>query len=510
MSSNDFKNTNKLNYINVSRDGNFHKTGKVQTIPKDIDNIIQHIKDKPEIKKILIHFHGGLNNEDSGMESAECFYNNFKEVKDTLAVTVVWETGIDDVFLKKFKNEIELIDDFIDMIVKVGKFIGKKFKKEDINLDKDSPINKDFFKTIMEHESGFEGEYLEKSNLNNKLKSYYNKKNFQPYSFSSLHKIIFQEITGSKLTKKKRLEFLSKDKRRTQDKVNAAAGGWTVSYIASRCLWRILKGRNHGIWPTIIEEVCIHYRIAYIGANIWDSMKSQAKVMWKSNSGLKGIDQYAGRYFLDRLNEHCLENNLEIHVVGHSAGAIAVCEWLLAITKESDNYVKFKFNNIIFLAPACRCDLFNSAIIDIHDSSHYSRKFYHRFRMFTMDDEHESHDNLIKIPILKYIYPRSLLYLISGILEFKKVKKKKRVAFDAFIGGLERHITLRSAYKKKKLLRKVAKFLELNNSEEIRLVTSPSNYDSSKYPDRQTTATHHGGFAKNCEVVSSIKSLIKN
>ncbi|HRF79993.1 MAG TPA: hypothetical protein PL070_07900, partial [Flavobacteriales bacterium] len=38
-----------------------------------------------------------------------------------------------------------------------------------------------------------------------------------------------------------------------------------------------------------------------------------------------------------------------------------------------------------------------------------------RFRMFTMTDENERNDQLI--PKLKLIYPHSLLYFISGVLE---------------------------------------------------------------------------------------------
>lgn len=61
-----------------------------------------------------------------------------------------------------------------------------------------------------------------------------------------------------------------------------------------------------------------------------------------------------------------------------------------------------------------------------------------KFRMYSMNDKFESKDTLVRnVPVLgdlTWFYPRSLLYLISGILE----KDADGDVVDAAIAGLQR------------------------------------------------------------------------
>jgi hypothetical protein len=81
--------------------------------------------------------------------------------------------------------------------------------------------------------------------------------------------------------------------------------------------------------------------------------------------------------------------------------------------------MRVKVRNELFLAPACRLDLFAGSVARKPD------RFAH-FRMFTMRDENEKRDRLVP-----FLYPRSLLYLVSGALEDIP---------DAALAGLDHHI----------------------------------------------------------------------
>jgi len=63
------------------------------------------------------------------------------------------------------------------------------------------------------------------------------------------------------------------------------------------------------------------------------------------------------------------------------------------------------FRNVLFLAPACTSQLFKDEIIG-------GSERFKMFRMFTMSDDLEIKDRLVPA-----VYTRSLLYLISGVLE---------------------------------------------------------------------------------------------
>lgn len=64
----------------------------------------------------------------------------------------------------------------------------------------------------------------------------------------------------------------------------------------------------------------------------------------------------------------------------------------------------FKFQ-VVFLAPACNFELLGTTLQD------YAHRL-HTVRMFTMADGLEQKDHLVPV-----LYPRSLLYFISGVLE---------------------------------------------------------------------------------------------
>src|SRR5690606_32961914 len=90
-----------------------------------------------------------------------------------------------------------------------------------------------------------------------------------------------------------------------------------------------------------------------------------------------------------------------ITLVGHSTGAIYICNLL----KAAAQHVPDLHFDVIFEAPAV-----THALLAETAAEHASR--VRKFRQFAMGDEREIGDTLVPV-----IYRSSLLYFVSGMLE---------------------------------------------------------------------------------------------
>jgi len=478
----------ELNFINISRFGTFQDTGKIHSIPQDIDRIIQYIKDN-NIKRLLLHFHGGLISENQGIKSAEYFFNNYKDLKDTLPVSIVWETGFLEALPETFRRIIITDDLLRNLIIKVLKFFAKRF-----NIDL-SVLDDGIILPTLENIA-----YLVETNTNMLTEEILEIVFLDAYSeesFSDMLDLIYLEMQSITSDEELSIEEFERIANEESEEISNLINPkilWYSAKIAKRCIVRFIKGRGHGVLPTIIEESCREIYLDDFGTEIWQVMKDQAKSMWNSNCSRTGNNQYAGRYLLDKIVNNFKVDELDVDIIAHSAGAVATCEWV-KVVHSNEKYKTFKFKNIVFLAPACRCDLFRESIMK-------HKEKYSSFKMITMNDYFESRDNLIQLPMLEYLYTRSLLYLISGILEGRKAEDA-----DAYILGLHRHIRKNKPYKDTQMLNEISDFLMMPNDNENKLILSTS--DISAAVGRRTSAAHHGGFAKDALVIKSIKHLLQ-
>jgi hypothetical protein len=200
------------------------------------------------------------------------------------------------------------------------------------------------------------------------------------------------------------------------DPDHAGARGFTsvlvgafVARVVAATLRRRREGTDHGLHATTVEELLRATRLSEPVRELWTKMKATAAGIWASSK--------AGGDLLTALEAWQAEApRRSLDLVGHSAGGVVICEMLAAIRARD---LPIAIDNIILLAPACRLERLASDIIRNPKSSS-------GFRLFTMDDEHERADRLAPL-----IYPHSLLYLVSGVLEVEP---------DAALAGLERHL----------------------------------------------------------------------
>lgn len=207
-----------------------------------------------------------------------------------------------------------------------------------------------------------------------------------------------------------------------------------VVVILRRVLSRFRAGRDHGAYTTVVEEILREYYFANIGTAVWGTMKKETWDTFQPDpAGARG-----GHYLLSKFGEMLKAGaRPEVSLIGHSTGAVFINNLIasFAARRDAEGWpADFKFKQILFLAPACRFDNFAPTL-----TTH--RSLFGGFRMFTMKDENESKDRLVPV-----VYPRSLLYAISGLLEEEVHDGKKRSASDMPIVGMERYYTRERAY----------------------------------------------------------------
>ena len=148
---------------------------------------------------------------------------------------------------------------------------------------------------------------------------------------------------------------------------------------------------------------------ALTGKAEWTEMKENAEAATTTAKG-------GGRQVLALLAEFAKKDpTVEIHIVGHSAGAIfhgPIVQLLTAKGKISDGPLKgvdgykLKIASLNLWAPACTVEYFNQYYADALQSGSILD-----FTLFTLTDKAEQDDNCAGI------YHKSLLYLVSNAFE---------------------------------------------------------------------------------------------
>ena len=239
--------------------------------------------------------------------------------------------------------------------------------------------------------------------------------------------------------------------------------------VVRRVLLRLRSGRGHGIYTTIVEELLRDLYLAPTGGMIWQQLKGDAELAFGEN------ENCGGTALLEELVAYpWLRVPL---LVGHSAGAIWICR-LLARAQQllpTDRQV-----DVILLAPACDFRLLNETI----DAASTRIRQIH---CFAMSDEHERADRLVPA-----VYPRSLLYLISGVLE---------EGSDWPIVGMARFHTAAEPFTPKAFPDIAGVVQKLSGENCVWSIAADG-------PGRQSNAVQHGAFDDDPATLASVQHLL--
>jgi hypothetical protein len=274
-------------------------------------------------------------------------------------------------------------------------------------------------------------------------------------------------------------------------------------------LSRRARGRDHGLYATCVEEVVRAFKVAGSGANEWGKAL-QWNRMKQDTEDAFGPDPnvHAGTALLARLGD-ALQRGAKINritLVGHSTGAIYIAHWLAHSAKHLPADLK---QDVIFLAPAISFDLWAQTLRE-----HGSR--IGRFRMFAMQDRAERDDQVWgNDPELgdardwrRFVYPSSLLYLVSGILESRR--DDKGIPYDEAdvpLVGMERYYTGTTTYNSTTGFPEVDSVRAWLATIQHGAVWSPV---SGQAAGLNCGSTDHGAFDDEATTLASLEHIVKH
>lgn len=489
-------------YISIGKKGTFNPVANpiFNSTPQEIDDLFLELEHK-KVSKIALYFHGGLVSAESGMETAERIVAHATRSTNAHPICFIWETGL----TKTITDNLDTIaksEFFKKLLVKILKVTGRRLGIEipdtvgtakGVDNLTDGEINAELKKSapFEDYQISVQAKSASVVLAESLSDAAAIEARLRPEIEAELEEEIESDFQLKQLAADEKSE--AEDKLINPQYKATAAGEGDKGVISAvqlikaaveitiRVIKRHIQKRDHDFYPTVVEEVLREIYVADLGSWVWGNMKQKAADMWKQSDFQGDYRNWpVGAYFIKKLTEYqqIAGTQLTIDLIGHSAGSIVICELMRTLTH---NVSPLRFRHILLMAPACRCDLFDETILA--DTNRFTA-----FRCFTMKDELEKKDHLVK-----FLYPRSLLYLISGILEQES---------DACILGLQRHITGAQPYTGD-MFKRVIHFLTPAGNI-VYAVTDAQALDGLR-----SGAITHGGFDDEKEsTVDSIMYLI--
>ncbi|MER8970835.1 hypothetical protein NKI54_35655 [Mesorhizobium sp. M0663] len=469
-------------WINLGADGRFAASGKLSSTPADVDHLLGDALG--DASQLVLYFHGGLVNEASGLISAERMSGNYGST--AASVGIIWETGLAETFrdnllsiteTKVFKKALSWV------LAKAG--VGDDGGAKGIG---GGPLAAAEIEAMLETPEGaraLDGALAAQADAAQLAASAKSSGLDDLDAEAIASDLEYDFAADPSLPDLIDLAVLGSDPIRRKLDLEDGARGATITGVALfigkvvvAVIRRYRSETAHDVLPTAVEELLRAAYLGDVGKFAWDAMKAKAQRMWTDDGATPGVNGHGGGYMLRRLEAlQAARPEMIIDVVGHSAGSIAICEMLAAI--EADRRT-IRLRNILFLAPAVRLDLFARWIPR-------GPQIFKRFRMFTMTDAAEKQDR-----IAGPIYPRSLLYMVSGCFEDRP---------DAAIVGMDRYLR-RAATSAGRDYDDVRLWLQEGN----RLAYSPSPARTAQ--GLQTNSLHHGSFDDDPATLASLRFIV--
>ncbi len=454
---------------------------------------------------LVIHFHGGLVPRNTGIEIAERLLPRYS-VAGAFPIFFVWESGLIETISNNFK-EIAQEKLFRILWKRIAAIVKRKFSQTnndragyvlphvdtsglertiDEALDQDdlsllaaselkTPAHTDelgdFERLMLQNELGTDAQLnTEIQRVSNSLRD--------PADIEADLQSRAPRVQGSSTT--------MMDPRALDQLVDRPTPGHrgiistakmikTIVSIAANVISRFVKDRDHGFHATVVEEILRELYLANVGQFIWETMKTDTADAFGDNS-----DVHGGTALLDALSGAIdPAKPLKITLVGHSTGAVYISNFLDKTTGLLPDNQRY---DVIFLAPASNCQLTADTLTQHRDK-------IGSFRMFTMTDHYEKKDELVKI-----LYPHSLLYFVSGVVEG---------GFDVPLVGMERF------YDEDDFpaadFPEVATVRDYIEADSDRAVWSVNNAG----PDgHRSTSEKHGDFDNDLKTLESIEHIL--
>lgn len=493
-------------WINLSRNGTFKRSGRYQTTPQDVDAIFAHLA-RTQASHLMLYFHGGLVSETSGMATAETLVPLFRDQAGTHPVFLLWESG----WFEKIRDNLDRIGGetvFKRIAEAVLKFVVSKLKVDPTarGLELDL-VPTDEIRRELETGQLF-ADYEDEALLQNlELVSTIEEEQLRFYLENDLEfEDEFETVLDTLATADEPLrELQPPDSSDTASERTLLSGEVldqvkgesdsrgllslvTVAKMAAKVFFRVVKRliakTDHGVYCTTVEEILRALYVDNVGQWLWGQMKEDTRQAFESNEGLAGEALHGGTYFLEGLRRYLADpahRPLKVSLVGHSAGSIFICNML---GNAAETFLpNFAFHKTVMLAPAVDFGLFKTEAAD------HPERFRH-FRMFALQDALEAGKAMVPV-----LYPRSLLYFVSGLLEGEEEQP---------IVGMQRFYTSQPAYDDDETVKAVRAFMA---EDPHRAVWSISEGVGPGFDSR---ADAHGAFDRDTVTLGSVVEILRS
>lgn len=455
-------------------------------------------------KPIVLHFHGGLVSEKAARGVASRLYPVYAERAGAYPLFSVWESGLVETVSNNLKD---ILKDsvFQELVKKVGEWVIKEGAPEASAKGAGTSIDEDMYRQEFDEwfadkraqppvvdqvtllQSNTRAAAADEIELATKIEA--ELEDDQVFVETMAGAAVQRQRASATATRgkgvKPRMLVTSIDddaadalfgpttSTSSKGLVNWVAVAKFVAQITYATIKRVAKGRDHGVYTTIVEEVLRAAYLAKLGGVIWGQMKKACADAFEVKAG-------AGEIVLNTWAERLAAGDSvpRIVLVGHSTGAVYINQWI----KRSAALTPAQKYDVVFLAPACLAT-------DFHDVAKNFGDKIANLRIFAMQDEKERADTLVPI-----IYLRSLLYFVSGVVESDA---------DAPVLGMQRFVEEKAFDDGFPSVTFARDYLKQGKSRAIwSIATGDAGLTSS--------AVRHGDFDDDEHTRDSMVSIIKN
>lgn len=449
--------------------------------------------DADATNNLVVHFHGGLVNEDRAMALADRLLPIYRQTNVAYPMFFVWESGLletirnngtdilnEDFFQKLLKRALQFaagkvlqgpgekglsvtpvgrakVDEEIDKVA-AGQPAWQEMTDQTLASTSElSQAEAQQFKDFLEGDPSF---MTEVQLISNSVEPPDNLAQSRGLSTAGSKKTLMSPEVLADVQREK-----ATGTEGTKGFISAVRLVKGAVVVVARTISRFRNKRDHGFRATVVEEILREFYVSAVGREIWGQMKKDTADAFQPNRMVFG-----GSAFLSELAER-MANPPRVLLVGHSAGAEYMCNTL----KHAGDFLPSSFQfDVVLMAPACRTSVFADTV-----AHHGSRM--RNFRCFTMRDDLEKADELVPV-----LYPHSLLYFISGVLEDEA---------DAPVLGMERYLTGQASHYQKPATG-IPAFKTFVTGGATRINFAVSNAG----PGLATNSISHGGFDNTDDV----------
>jgi hypothetical protein len=439
----------KLHVVH-SRDG---KIGPdTDTTPADLDTLVAAAAQHPS-RHLILHFHGGLVSKAAGLANAQTLTEAYKD--GGYPVFFVWESSWWEAIrnnLEELRNEPAVRGLERKILFWVARKLGFPLPGEDaafLGMDGVGIAQRAEVASATLDADEVEAEMRADPEFRLALST------LPGLSDSDRAELGVNAFVESHTTV---AEILSGQLRGDRFVPSGAGLLWrTARYVVEVALHvfaRFHARRDHGLHATCMEELVRAIKIGGSGMDDWGRLLEWEPMKKDTRDAFEKMDDLSvapelpvGTALLTRLRDAIASQAMHldrITLVGHSAGSVYIANWLRHCAAYLPADLK---HDVVFLAPAISYDDFADLL-----ANHKDR--IGKFRMFAMKDELERVDQVIGNDMdraqtaASLIYPSSLLYLVSGILETRTNGRGNEVDEpDKPLLGLQRFYKNTQVYK---------------------------------------------------------------